>query len=168
MKQNEAVVTYTKQVLGSSFNSSAPISSYVTEEQRREIVSLMLEGFISGEVVLAQRSAGKLDDDKALRSYASSVVANWFNKAPQINGGGKYEAKNPGSRTNPQIKQATEVLKNLIASGAEETKIVEVKNFIANVRAEMVASKPAKTPRQNKAKQLDLSSIPEHLRALVG
>jgi uncharacterized protein YlxP (DUF503 family) len=168
MKQKEAVVKYVIEVLGEDYNPSVAVSNYITKDQQRTAIDLMVAGFESGEVDLKDRSTSKREDSKVLRTYASSVVSNWIRKSKELNGGVDFENKNPGSRTNPQIKQALLLLKELQSSGADEARIQEVSAFIEETREALKASKPIKTVRTKKVKELDLSAIPESLRSLVG
>jgi hypothetical protein len=120
MKQNQAVIAFTKQVLGSSFQYGVDIATYITDEQRKEISSLMIAGLQAGEIELKERSKGKLEDPKAIKAYVSGLVTNWFQKSKELNGGVKHAIKNPGSRTNEQIKQAIALRKQLVEAGAED------------------------------------------------
>lgn len=168
MKQNEAVVHFTKQVLGDSFQVGVDVRTYITKEQRAAINTLMVEGFLSGEVKLKERSSSKLENSSALKDYATSVVGNWFMKSKVLNGEVTHTTKNPGSRTNEQMKQALALRKSLIEEGADASKLEEVESFISNIRENILASKPVKQPRQKKTKQINLSALPEQFHSLVG
>lgn len=107
IKQSDAVVKYTKQVLGDNFRSGVPAASYVTKAQRDEIVELLYSGFVSGEIGFSANNASKYSSDKELRQYVRSLVANHFIKNLELNGGLQYKPTNSGSRTgnNPSLKE---------------------------------------------------------------
>ena len=56
-----------------------------------------------------------------MRSYASGLVNNWFRKDIRLNGGMKYEVKNPGSRqgAGDQQLKALKTLRDMKAGDAE-------------------------------------------------
>ena len=168
MRQNEAVIHFTKQVLGEGFQAGVNVRTYITKEQRAIINNLMVEGFLSGDVELNERSNSKLENSSALKNYATGVVSNWFNKSKELNGQVTHAIKNPGSRTNEQMKQALALRKSLLEEGADQVKLDEVEAFISSIKASILASKPVKQPRQKKTKQIDLSALPEQFHSLVG
>jgi hypothetical protein len=129
----------------------------LTGEQRAECVKLLVSGLMSGEIEMSAEAKAKYSDEKSMKTYAGGLLTNWLNKSPVLNGGVKYEAKNPGSRSgSEEYKQALALKKYLIETGTEIP--AELEQFIAE-------HAPVKV---EKKKEVDVSALPEGLRKLVG
>jgi hypothetical protein len=98
LNQHQAVISATKFTLGESFQAGADIKTYVTKDQRSAIIDLVCSMMNEGEAELSPEARSKFDTAQKLRTYVNGLVTNWFNKSKELNGGMKYEAKNPGSR----------------------------------------------------------------------
>lgn len=130
-----------------------------TKEQRAKIVELVVADFKSNQAVLSDDARAKFDTDAKLKTYTSGLVSNWLRKDIRLNGGEKYEAKNPGSRAG----QGDDMLKNLKALRSQLTDtshIAAVDEKIAEREAELAKTK-AKTVTIN------VDAIPEDLRYLL-
>lgn len=134
MKQNQAVVQFTKQVLGDLYNPEVPVSQVVTKEQRVQIVDLLVKAFENREIDLT-----KPITKAKLRTYCVGLVTNWFNKSRELNGNQKFKIKNPGARTNEAIKQALSLKEQLIKQGADAEQIAQIDTFIEQERAKKPA-----------------------------
>ena len=154
MTQKEAVFSAVSEVLG-SFSGSAELST----EQRKEVINSIMSGFTSGSVELSSEAASKYDTDAKLKSYTQGLVSNWLRKDPRLNGGNKYEAKNPGSRTGSG-DDTVKALRALRTTLTDAEQIAEVENEIATRVAAFKASKQPKV-------QINADLIPESLRHLV-
>lgn len=88
MKQSEAVRQAVINVCGQVEGAYNP-----TDAQRENIHAILFEGFKSGTIELKSPKP-----DAELKRYCSSLTNNWLRKDPRLNGGNKYETKNPGSR----------------------------------------------------------------------
>jgi len=151
MKQSQAVYNLVTEVVG---KPSGKVE--LTQEQRTEIISRLMVGFSSGEIALSEQAKAKYADPKALRSYCSGLLNNWLRKDPDLNGGVKYTSANPGIRSgSPEHKQAQSLKKHLVQQGQPVPQ--ELEDFIKAT---------APTPKV-KTKEVDLSSLPEHLKALA-
>ena len=131
MKQKDAVYQAVINVCGEVDGAFNP-----TKEQRAEINNILFEGFRSGKIAL-----DKEFDDAGLKVYVSGLQSNWLRKHPELNGGVKYTAKNPGSRTgstDPQIK----AMRILLSTKTDATERAEIQSFIDRRLSEI---KPAKS-----------------------
>ena len=147
-KQVQAVI----EVVSSVTDVVQGVPTVLTKEQKECVVNELVEGFKNGEIELK----AKFETDAQLKTYAGSLVNNWMRKSPILNGGGKYEAKNPGSRSgSPEFKQANALKAALLAKGTE-------------IPAELEAFIEANRPQpKSTTKEINLSSLPESLRALA-
>ena len=153
MKQVDAVVHAVKSILGDDYNPA--VKTILTKDQRQEVIALITEGLSSGHIQLSPEAKAKHEAKDTLKAYASGLLTNWLAKSKELNGNTEYAPLNPGSRSNPQLKQAYQ-LKAYLESIGQDTSPVDA--HIATLEA-------AKAP---KAKTLDLSSLPPELQALVG
>jgi hypothetical protein len=124
---------------------------------------MLCEGLVGGTIQFSPEAKAKHEAKGTIKTYASGLLTNWLNKSPELNGNTKYEAKNPGSRSEPdQLKQAR-VLKSILVANMKDTTGVD--ELIAKCEAEIAETKAAKA---TKTKELDFSALPPELQALVG
>lgn len=162
MSQSESVVFYTKQVLGESFRPGAPILEYISKDETASVVDLVTQSIQEFETDLSAQAREKFADPKKLRSYVVGMVNNWFRKGKELNGGTKYEIKNPGSRqgsTDPQLKELKLLMKALTERNAAPDALAKVQEAIDQRISEI---QPAA-----KKVEVNLDLIPDHLRDLV-
>ena len=81
----------------------------------------------------------------------------WLRKDTRLNGGTKYEAKNPGSRRGSADAQVV-ALRKLQAMQSDPAKVTEIQTYIDKRLAE-IAPKPD---------PIDVEAIPAELRAKFG
>jgi hypothetical protein len=106
MKQNDAVFAGVCSVLNAdSFEGAVSLS----KEQNGQVVEMVVEGIIGGEVDFSDEAKAKYDSRDKVRKYVVGMVNNHLRKDKRLNGGVKYEAKAPGSRAGAGDEQ----LKNL-------------------------------------------------------
>lgn len=147
MKQKDAVYQAVCAVTGFNGDGSVEIS----KEQRAQVNAILFEGFKAGKIELDKEYT-----DSDLKGYVSGLQSNWLRKDERLNGGVKYTAKNPGSRAgsgDPAIKAMRVLLSTLTPGTADHS---EVQAEIDKRNAEIQATK---------VKTIDLSALPEHLRA---
>lgn len=107
MNQKEAVfhfITNIKEI------GSGPV--ILSDSERKEVIHSLVEGFQDCNISYK----GTLPTEPELRKYVSGMLSNWLRKDTRLNGGVKYEAKNPGSRagsSDPQVKAMRALLKTL-------------------------------------------------------
>lgn len=134
------------------------------KEQRRDIISILIEATIEGEVSV-QGKTKTYDtscDNPELRKYWNGTLTNWLNKDMRLNGNVKHTIKNPGSRAG----QGDATLKNLnrlrtqIELLGDAEQLAAVDREIEKRQAEIKATKAKKV-------EIDPSHIPEELRHLI-
>jgi len=152
MKQSEAVVIFVKEITDVSGKVQ------LTSDQRKQVVERIVAGIKEGTISFSESARAKHDTDAKLRSYVGGMVTNWLNKNPELNGGVKYVAKNPGSRSGSlEYKQALALKSKLQSEGQDVP--ADLETFIAQ---------NAPAPKGPKLVKVDTSSLPEALKALAG
>ena len=125
MNQRESVYSAVVAVKG---NVSGKVE--LTTEERARVVGLVCEAFDAGEVTFKETDANqaKLADAKELKKYVVGLVNNWLRKDPNLNGGEKYEAKNPGTRSSDaQLKNLNLLLKATTDEKKQQKGLPEVR-----------------------------------------
>lgn len=166
-KQSEAVSHFTKQVLGASFQDGVDVKSYITEDQKQQVIDCVTSSIMENGTKISDEAKAKYSDQKSLRRYVAGMVTNWFNKSPGLNGGGKYETKAPGTRKGSQdeVVKNLRILKKQLTEAGNTQGLAEVESALAERLSQLEAAKPRKAKA---TKPVDESSIPEHLRDLIG
>jgi hypothetical protein len=136
-------------------NGSTPISEVLNADDKTKVRAMLFIAFRKGDIDF--KSPEKLSDDKYLKDYISGLVNNWIRKAPEFNCDTVYHAKNPGSRQGSGDEMIKEMKKLLSVTTDAEAKQA-IQEAIATRQAEL---KPTTV-------SVDVSKIPEHLRALLG
>lgn len=147
MTQKTAVYEAVCNVTG--FDGEGQVS--ITKEQRAQVNAILFAGFRAGAIELDREYT-----DTDLKTYVSSLQSNWLRKDTRLNGGGKYVAKNPGSRAgsaDPQLK----AMRALISTITDESDRAEIQAHIDARVSELSATKVAKT--------VDFSALPADLAA---
>lgn len=150
MNQKDAVFQAVCNVTG--FDGSEGGTVVISKEQRAQVNMILFDGIRAGKI-----ACDKVYTDSDLKTYVSGLQSNWLRKDKRLNGGIKYEAKNPGSRagmSNPQIK-ATKALLSTLTPGTDDYNEVETV-LNALIEAER-ATKQVKT--------VDFSALPAELAA---
>lgn len=162
MNQRFATVSTLLAVLNNrgvkyELNGPTPISEVLSETDKKQVRDFIFAGFRKGEIEMSEEGKAKHTEDAKLKAYVSGLVNNWIRKAPEFNNGGKYVAKNPGSRQGSGDSQVREMKKLLSQTEDPTTKSV-IQQHINDRVAEL---KPANsTP-------IDASKLPESLRHLA-
>lgn len=162
MSQSAAVVSFVKQVLGDRFEAGQDARTIITKEDRKIVVSMLVAGFAAGMIQMSADARSKYTEESKIRTYCSGLTTNWLNKSLELNGGTKYEAKNPGVRSGSEAyRQALKLRGELEAEGRDTTSVDEF------IEANRPAVPEAKAPKVKTVKGLDLSSLPPELQALA-
>ena len=151
MNQKEAVYTAVT-------NTISPNEEGVfmpTSEERKVVNQILFEGFRAGKISYDPEFAAKVANEKELRQYVSGLQSNWLRKDKRLNGGIKYEAKNPGSRTG----STDTVIKNMRLLLSTVTDAADRAEIQGAIDARVAELKPAKA-----AQVLDVTALPEALR----
>jgi hypothetical protein len=146
MNQKEAVFQAVVNVTGFTGDGAVEIS----KEQRASVSAILIEGFRSGAIELQREF-----DDKELKSYVSGLLSNWLRKDTRLNGGSKYEAKNPGSRAGSGDAALT-AMRALLTTLTDPNDKAEVQAHIDARMAELTKAK---------AVTIDFSKLPADLVA---
>jgi hypothetical protein len=147
MKQKDAVYQAVINVTGYTGEGAC----HPSKEQRAQINMILFEGFKSETI---EMDTVKSDSD--LKGYVSGLTSNWLRKDGRLNGGVKYEAKNPGSRAgsaDPQLK----AMRTLLSTLTTPEEKAEVQSYIDARIAEIAAVKQATI--------VDFSALPADLQA---
>jgi hypothetical protein len=94
-------------------------------------------------------------DDAALKKYIPGLVNNWLRKDKRLNGGVKYETKNPGSRSgsgDESVKAMRTLLAMTSDPAAKQAIQVEIDKRVAELKPKL---------------EINIDALPEALRALV-
>jgi len=156
MKQNDAVFQAVCSVLNvNSFDSAVALS----KEQRSMVVAIVTEGILAGQVDFSTEAKAKHDTPAKVQIYTSGMVSNHLRKDKRLNGGEKYETKNPGSRAKKD--PAIESMKLLQAQYEEGSDAWhEIASAIYDRETTLSAAKVKKPV-------IDIEAIPEYLRHLI-
>lgn len=159
MNQREATCNTILSVLNErgftyELDGETPIGDVLTTEDKSKVREILFVMFRANKIDF--KSPEKLADDKYLKDYISGLVNNWIRKAPEFNGGNVYQAKNPGSRAGSGDEQIREMKKLLSVTNDAEAKAA----IMAAIEQRQAEIKPTTVT-------IDLSKLPEHLRALV-
>jgi hypothetical protein len=158
MKQNDAVFSAVQNTTGeTSFSNAVSLS----KDEFAQVVEQVTDGIESGEVDFSDEAKAKYDSRDKIRKYVVGMVKNHIRKDKRLNGGTKYEAKNPGSRAGSGDEQLKN-LKALLSTLTSEEDKEAVQAEIDARKAQLQASK-AKTTQ----KEINWDLIPEHLRSLA-
>lgn len=149
MTQKEAVFVAMTSIVGSFDGACVP-----TKEQRAQVNAILCEGFKAGKITLDREYT-----DSDLKQYVSGLISNWLRKDTRLNGGSKYEAKNPGSRagsSDPQLK----AMRALLTTDITPEEKAEVQEYIDARVKEISVTKQAKI--------VDFNALPADLQAKFG
>ena len=110
MSQKEVVFKYVSEIADTSEKVE------LTTSQKKEITQLIAEDlYANKDSELSKEAQDKYPTVEALaKSYVPGLLNNWLRKDTRLNGGAKYETKNPGSRAgmgDPQIREMNKLLK---------------------------------------------------------
>ena len=161
-KQKDSVYAAIETVLGTI---ETPVT--FTKEQRATVVQTVAEDIFAGNVDFSDEAKAKYDTLEKVKGYASGLVNNWLRKDTRLNGGTTYTPANPGSRAG----QGDEVLKNLkalrkqFAATGDAAKLTEIDAAITTRQTELDEAKMAK---KVKSKEVDMSSVPDDLKEMLG
>ncbi len=164
LSQHAAVVQVTKAHFGERFIEGGDVKEYATKADKQAIASKIAELMLEGAVELGDAAKAKYGESAEVLTskYVVGMVTNWFNKSKDLNGGVKYETKNPGSRAgsgDPQIKEMRTLRKHLEQLGNADG-IARVDEAIAQRLAEIGATKTSTV-------EINTENLPEYLRDLA-
>lgn len=146
LNQKEAVFNAVKNVCGNVDGAYNP-----TKQQRADISAILVTGFQTGAIQLE-----KTFTESELKAYVSGLLSNWLRKDTRLNGGTKYEAKNPGSRAGAGDSSMKEMRK-LLKVTTNPADRAEIEAEINKRAAEIAATKTKVS--------VNYDALPESLRS---
>ena len=165
LSQHAAVVQVTQAHFGERFIPGSDIKEIATKSDKQVIATKIAEMMLEGAVELSDAARAKYGEsaETLTSKYVMGMVTNWFNKSKELNGGVKYEAKNPGSRFGAGDAQLKEL--NLLRK-----QLVEIGNEDGVARCdEAIAQRKEFLREQNQPKvEINADNLPANLRDLVG
>lgn len=148
MNQKQAVYLAVLSVLGEVSGKVNP-----DRETRKLIEAEVVSLFKSGEVAYD----GGVPSDEKLNKYVPGLVNNWLRKDTRLNGGEKYQAKNPGIRAGSG-DETMKAMKSLLAITTDPE---------AKAKIQVEIDKRAADIAKSKQPTVDVSKLPESLRHLA-
>ena len=132
----------------------------LTKDERGLVHQMVCEGFRSGTIEFENTPANqeKLASDSKLSGYVSGLISNWLRKDTRLNGGGKYVAKNPGSRagqSDEQMKTLRALAKQFAGTDKEQVVLAQIEKRKSELAAAKVKSVEL-TPEQIDALPADV------------
>ncbi len=167
LNQRESVYVATMNVLadaGINFDDGQSVTAQelVTKDMRKSIMSIVTQSIIAGETDMSSEARAKHDTEDKVRGYVSGLINNWFRKDKRLNGGNKYETKNPGSRAGAGDEQL-KALKALRATKADDAEALAVIDAaIASRQSELKVTKTVALTQE----QID--ALPANVRESLG
>ena len=163
MKQSETVYACVQAVFaeaGMKFEDGMNVSDHLTKELRSQVCNMVVSAIEAGECDFSESAHAKYPttDDKA--KYVRGLLWNWFRKDERLNGGVKYQPKNPGSRIGSQDEEVKN-LRLLIKSG--QLSDAQIAKAQARVDQKIAAIKA----ERNKT-EIDFDAIPSDLLEELG
>jgi hypothetical protein len=159
LSQKEAVFAAIASVFSQSGKTVGDEKVELSKDERASVIQIVTAGIAAGTVAFSDEAAGKYDSEDKIKGYVGGMVGNWLTKDKRLNGGNKYQAKNPGARAG----QGDEVMRNLRALRSQLTDtdhLSAVDEKIAERTAELSAAKVKKV-------EVDFSKIPADLLATL-
>jgi hypothetical protein len=157
MKQSDAVFQAVCSVLEQGEFS---VAVELTKQQRDSVVGMVTAGILNGSVDFSTEAKAKHDTEAKVKVYTNGMVSNHLRKDKRLNGGKKYEAKNPGSRTGNDDEQlkALRTLKSTLTS-TEDIEAIDqaIKTRLAEIQS--VKAKPTAP--------ININALPEEFRHLA-
>ena len=137
----------------------------LTKDERGLVHQMVCEGFRSGTIEFENTPANqeKLASDSKLSGYVSGLISNWLRKDTRLNGGGKYVAKNPGSRagqSDEQMKTLRALAKQFAGTDKEQVVLAQIEKRKSELAAAKVKSVEL-TPEQ-------IDALPADVKAALG
>ncbi len=132
----------------------------LTKEQRSQVIEIVTEGLLSGDIEMTDKARAKHDTDAKMKTYTNGLVSNWLRKDKRLNGNVQHKIKNPGSRagsTDPVIKNLR-LLRSTLTDDSQ----------IAAVDAEIDKRIEAMRAEKAKSVEIDMSLIPDDLKDIIG
>jgi len=162
MSQKEGVYSAVKSVIEDAGRQIVDgEKTKLSTEESKAVMEIVANGLHEGEISLSDKARAKYDTvDKLRKDYVPGLVSNWLRKDLRLNGGERYETKNPGSRAGAGDEQLKN-LKLLKSTMTDDEQIAKVQEAIDNRIKELQEEKAKKI-------EVDMSKIPADLLERLG
>ena len=146
-----------------TFNAISKVTTIVnpmtlSDVHRKEVLTHLVAAFMSGQVDLNSGKEEKMSNPNKMKSYCIGLLNDFLRKDKRVNGGEKYEAKNPGSRSGNTDETVRELRKLKKSLGTDTSKTEIIDQEIEKCLAETVKAK---------APKIDYSKIPANIMGLI-
>lgn len=160
-----AAITHVFADKGVHFEPGMNAAPLLTDAYRGMVHAIVCEGFRKGTIELADTAANreKLASESEMNKYVSGLISNWLRKDTNLNGGSKYQPKNPGSRTG-QSDEQIKTLRALAKKFASEPAKLSVINAQIEARKSEIAATKVKTIEVTEEQ---LAKLPAELRDML-
>ena len=128
----------------------------LSELEKSTILNQLATMFLDGDIEMTEAARTKYHTHDLMVGYCKGLLNNWIRKDIRLNGGTKYEAKNPGSRAGSGDTMLRELKKLRVKVGSDADAVSKVDEAIAERQAELV--KPV---------EINEEHIPEGLKHLL-
>jgi uncharacterized protein with PIN domain len=155
MSQREAVYAAVVAVLGRE-PKGEKVQDILTSDQLKQVHAIVVQAFVDRKVELKD-SATKPRTTEYITKYVPGLVNNWLRKDINLNGGAKYEAKRPGSRTGSG-DEMLQAMRSLLAITKDADAKASIEREIEARKAQLEAAK---------VKPINVAHLPESLRSLA-
>lgn len=164
LSQHQAVINATTAHFGERYELGTDVKDITTKADKKAIATKIAEQMLEGSVELSDAARAKYGEsvESLTNKYVVGMVTNWFNKSKELNGGVKYETKNPGSRaggSDPMLREMR-LLKKQLAEVGNDDGVAKVEAAINERIAQINATKL-------KTVEINPDNLPEHLRTLL-
>lgn len=156
LSQHEAVVKFTKEILGERF-VAGDVKEIATKTDQRNVATRIAEEMFAGKVVLGDGARAKFGEsvETLVKGYVMGMVKNWWNKSLELNGGVPWETK--GSRDG--VLKELRALKTKLGIEGNTEGLARVEKAIQDRLEEL---KP-----KAKEKEINGDLIPDYLQDLI-
>jgi len=156
VNQREGVFAAIQAVLAETGTEIHNNSLEMAKEDLQSVVMIVTHGLLAGTIEMRAESRAKYPDEKSMKKYTTGLVNDFFRKDKRVNGGTKYEAKNPGSRASDPVIKELNKLKTLHEGNDE---------VLASIDEEIATRQAAKT--ETKKIIINEELVPESLKRFI-
>jgi hypothetical protein len=130
------------------------------KDGRKTVIEMISQAAMHGDMQLSDEAKTKYNTIEKMRGYVNGLLSNWLRKDVRLNGGSKYETKNPGSRAG-QGDETLKSLKALRGTLSDAAHIAAVDSEIEKRQAEISAAKAKKV-------EINFDVLPDSIRSMIG
>lgn len=169
MSQKEIIFNAIVEVAGSPVDNTISL----TKDQRKEVAAILVQATVDGQIKINGKTKNydftTEEGMQNVENYWPGTIDNWLRKDTRLNGGVKYETKNPGSRAgmqNKQVKATRGYIKSLEEAQANGEDVSEKLELATSTLEKLLAEEAIKRAEKLR-KKYSADDLPEELRHLV-